>query len=80
MTGQCAYGELTQKFVPLKIRIKHQDKNRKRYQEMADAEGMTLGEYLVRDIEIGDTFAEFATTILNMDYSEEPRYAYLIGL
>ena len=80
LNGYCAYGQLTDKGIPLKIRMKHQLKNRENYEYQADCEDMTLGEYLTRSIDVKNQFSTFADAILDMEYEETPDYDSLIDL
>lgn len=67
-------------FVPLKIRIAHQEKNRAKAREDAEKEGMSVGEYLTKEVGLNKNFCIFATYILDLEYDEEPNYDYLISL
>jgi hypothetical protein len=55
-TGQCVYGEIDGKCLPLKTKIRLQIINRERHTELAKLASVTLGEYLVRNIDINSKF------------------------
>lgn len=60
--------------------MKHQMKNRAAYFKKAAEQGMTIGEYLVRNIDLGPSLATFANYILELEYDEDPDYSLLINL
>lgn len=80
LSGYCTYGELTDKCIPLKLRIKHQIKKRENFAYEADSRDMTLGEYLIRNVDVRNEFASFADLVLDLGYTETPDYEHLIEM
>ena len=79
-TCQCPYGELNNSYSSTKIRVIHQLENRDKAIRVATKNKVSLAVFLTRNIEINSWFVDFANTILNIGYDEEPDYELLINL
>lgn len=80
LKGECAYGQLEQSFITTKIRTKHQILKREKFESLASKMGISLSEYLCKEIDINQEFSNFGNKVLSMDYEEEPDYDYLFNL
>jgi hypothetical protein len=71
-----------QRLIQIHLNFELSPKNKRRAQMYLRAKDlqMTLGEYITKDIDIPESFSEFANLILDMKYDEAPNYSKLSNL
>jgi len=77
LKGDCAYGQLEQKFATIQLKMVHQKMKRDKYRNTAKNLKISLAEYLWKDLDVEQDFIDFGNQILNMGYDEEPDYDHL---